>query len=200
MKSLKVLLISFIAIMFFVGCSSSDEGGIVEETYKDGDRIELESIMGTKLTLLRKNGGFVLEGDEDKILLFDIFGTFCQPCQDEAPKLMNFQLKNDKDLVLIAFNYLESVTNEYVKENFTTKFNAYYFIVNSPENEKMVDTITKDIGYNKAVQVPFKVVLKDGKYQNLTDIYEGREDNKFYIGEVDIDIIQKDIDRIKNSK
>lgn len=193
------ILVSLLLVSFFVGCSSEEDGGPIEATYKDGDRIELVSVMGSKMTLLRKNGGFVLEGDEKKILMFDIFGTFCKPCQEEAPELMNFQLKNDKDLVLIGFNYLESVTNEYVMDNFSSKFNAYYFIVNSPDNEKMVDTITKDIGYNRAVQVPFKVVLKDGKYQKLTDVYEGNPDNKFYIGKVDLGVIQKDIDRIKGT-
>ena len=74
---------------------------------------------------------------------------------------------------------------------------AYYFIVNSPDNAKLVNTVTKDIQYNKALQVPFKVVLKNGKYQNVTDIYEGNPNNKFYIGAVETAIIEKDIDKIK---
>lgn len=98
---------------------------------------------------------------------------------------------------MIGLNYLESVSDEYVMENFVSKYNAYYFIVNSPDNDKIINTIVEDINYRQAVQVPYKVVLKNGKYQNVTDIYEGRKDNKYYIGEIDTDIIQKDIDRIK---
>jgi len=195
MKFWKVL-VSLILVFIFVGCGV-EEGSAEKPVYKDGDKIELTSVVGSKITLLRKNGGFVLEGDESKILILDAFGTFCQPCQKEAPKLMDFQLKNDKDVLLIGFTYLESVTDQYVIDNFSSKYNAYYFIVNSPDNDKMVNTITKDIDYNKAVQVPFKVVLKNGVYQKVTDIYEGNPENKFYIGAIETEIIKKDIEKMK---
>jgi thiol-disulfide isomerase/thioredoxin len=190
------ILVSLALIFVFVGCGV-EEGSAQKPVYKDGDRLELRSVVGSKVTLLRKNGGFVLEGDENKILILDIFGTFCVPCQKEAAKLMDFQLKNDKDVLLIGFTYLESVTDEYVVENFSSKYNAYYFIVNSPDNDKMVNTITKDIKYNQAVQVPFKVVLKDGKYQKVTDPYGESPDDNFYIGAIDTEIIEKDIEKIK---
>lgn len=190
------VVVSLLLVFVFVGCGA-EEGSAEKPVYKDGDRLELTSVVGSKITLLRKNGGFVLEGDEDRILILDIFGTFCVPCQKEAPKLMDFQLKNDKDVLLVGFTYLESVSNQYVLDNFSSKYNAYYFIVNSPDNDKIVNTVTQDIEYNKAVQVPFKVVLKNGKYQNVTDIYEGNPQNKFYIGEIDTEIIKKDIEKIQ---
>lgn len=195
MRYLKVL-VSLLLVFVFIGCGAED-GSPIKETYKDGDKIQLQSVVGSKLTLLRKNGGFIVEGSEDKILILDIFGTFCVPCQEEASHLMDFQLKNDKDVLLIGLNYLEAVTDEYVRENFSSKYNAYYFIVNSEKNEKIVNTIQEDIQYNVSVQVPLKVVLKNGKYQNVTDIYEGNPENKFYLGKIEIDVIQKDIDRIK---
>ena len=195
MKSWKVL-VGLLLVFVFIGCGV-EEGSAEKPVYKDGDRLELQSVVGSKVTLLRKNGGFVLEGDESKILILDIFGTFCKPCQDEAANLTNFQLKNDKDVLLIGFTYLESVTDKHVVDNFSSKFNAYYFIANSPQNDKIVNTITQDIDYRRAVQVPFKVVLKNGKYQNLTDIYESNPNNKFYIGKIDTEIIEKDIQKIK---
>ncbi|MBL0687820.1 MAG: TlpA family protein disulfide reductase [Sulfurospirillum sp.] len=195
MKIWKVLF-SFIVIFIFTGCGVK-EGSAKKPVYKDGEKIELTSVVGSKITLLRKNGGFVLEGDESKILILDIFGTFCVTCQKEASNIMNFQLKNSEDVFLIGFTYLESVTDKYVVDNFTRKFNAYYFIVNSPDNDKIVNTITQDIDYKPAVQIPFKVVLKDGAYQNITDIYESSLSNKFYIGAIETDIIKKDIEKIK---
>ncbi len=195
MKFWKVL-VSLLLVFVFIGCGV-EEGSATKPVYKDGDKLELTSVVGSKIVLLRKNGGFVLEGDESKILILDIFGTFCQPCQKEAANLMDFQLKNDKDVLLIGFTYLESVTNKYVVDNFASKFNAYYFIVNSSDNDKMVNTITQDIDYKQAVQVPFKVVLKDGKYQKVTDIYEGNPNNMFYIGAVETEVIKKDIEKMK---
>lgn len=194
-------LISLMAVMtslLFLGCGSeSSSTPAVKETYKEGDKVEIKSVAGAKITLLRKNGGFVLEDDESKIILIDIFGTFCVPCQEEAPSLMDFQLQNSDDVMLIGLNYFEEVSDEYVVENFAAKYNAYYFITNSPKNKKIVETIVQDIAYKGTLQVPFKVVLKDGKYQKLTDIYNASNlENKFYIGKVGLDIIQKDIDKL----
>lgn len=194
-------LISLIAVMtslLFLGCGSeSSSVPLVKETYKEGDKVEIKSVAGAKITLLRKNGGFVLEDDESKIILIDIFGTFCVPCQEEAPSLMDFQLQNSDDVMLIGLNYFEEVSDEYVVENFAAKYNAYYFITNSPKNKKIVETIVQDIAYKGTLQVPFKVVLKEGKYQKLTDIYNSSNlENKFYIGKVGLDIIQKDIDKL----
>jgi len=145
---------------------------------------------------LRKNGGFVIEDDEEKIIMFDIFGTFCAPCQEEAPSLMDFQLQNSDDVMLIGLNFFEEVSDEYVVENFAAKYNAYYFISNAPTNKKLVQTILSDIKYKETLQVPFKVILKDGAYQKITDIYNNNPENKFYLGKVGLDIIQKDIDKL----
>ncbi|WP_333805140.1 TlpA disulfide reductase family protein [Sulfurospirillum sp.] len=194
-------LISLIAVMtalLFLGCGSETSTvSTAKETYKEGDKVELKSVSGAKLTLLRKNGGFVIEDDESKIVLIDIFGTFCVPCQEEAPSLMDFQLQNSDDVMLIGLNYFEEVSDEYVVENFAAKYNAYYFITNSPKNKKIVETIVQDIAYKGTLQVPFKIVLKEGKYQKLTDIYNPSNlENKFYIGKVGLDIIQQDIDKL----
>lgn len=196
----KILFLSIVALtFFFVGCTqeSKPESISVKETYKEGEKVELKSVSGAKLTLLRKKNGFVIEGNEEKIILIDIFGTFCAPCQEEAPSLMDFQLQNSEDVFLLGLNHLEEVSDEYVVENFAAKYNAYYFISNSPLNKKIVATILQDISYKSALQVPFKVVLKEGMFQNVKDIYGGNPENKFYIGKVPLDVIQKDIDSFK---
>ena len=192
-----IRLIMITISLLFLGCGSETSSApVVKEAYKDGDKVELKSVSGAKLTLLRKNGGFVIEDDEAKVVLIDIFGTFCVPCQEEAPSLMDFQLQNSDDVMLLGLNFFEEVSDEYVVENFAAKYNAYYFITNSPKNKKLVETIVQDIQYKGTLQVPFKVVLKAGKYQNVTDVYGSNPENKFYIGKVDLDIIQKDIDKL----
>lgn len=194
-----ILAMTLLMATFFLGCNSESKtvGATPQERYKEGDKIELKSVSGAKMTLLRKKEGFVIEGDEGKIVLIDIFGTFCAPCQEEAPSLMDFQLQNSDDVVLLGLNFLEEVSDEYVVENFAAKYNAYYFISNSPLNKKIVATILDDIAYKPTLQVPFKVVLKEGAYQKVTDVYGGNLENKFYIGKVSLEVIQQDIDALK---
>ena len=111
---------------------------------------------------------------------------------------MDFQLQKSSDVMLVGLNFFEEVSDEYVVENFAAKYNAYYFISNSPINKKLANTIVQDIAYKGVLQVPFKVVLKDGKYQEVTDTYEPKAKQKFYIGKVSLDTIQSDIDFIKS--
>jgi len=191
--------ILFLVSFFLLGCSQESKPvtTLVKETYKEGEKIELKSVTGAKLTLIRKAKGFVIEGSEDKIILIDIFGTFCAPCQEEAPSLMDFQLQNNDDVFLLGLNHLEEVSDEYVVENFAAKYNAYYFISNAPQNKKIIETIVHDIAYKSSLQVPFKVVLKEGTFQTVSDVYSSNPENKFYIGKVPLEVIQKDIDAMK---
>jgi thiol-disulfide isomerase/thioredoxin len=185
-------------ILFFVGCSGEKmaDGPLIIEPYKNGEKIVLQNVHGGSKTLLRTNDGFVIEGEEDKVLMLDIFGTFCKPCQEEAPALTDLQLRKNDEFILIGLTHLEEVTDEYVLEHFAQKYGAYYFIANSQDNAKIAETITQDIGYKQALQVPFKVVLKDAKYQYVTDVWEGRPDTQFYIGKIDTKIIEEDLMRI----
>jgi thiol-disulfide isomerase/thioredoxin len=203
MKFLKVVLVIF-TLVFLSACGNEQteqktktQTQTEQKGIKVGQKIELTSIMGAKLTLKRVEHGFVIDGDENKILILDIFGTFCHPCQSEASNLMAFQNQNAKNVTLVAFDYYEDVSDEYIKENFASKYNAYYFIVNSPKRKEIVQAILEDINYKEDLKIPFKVVLKNGVYQTITDIYEGNPNNKYYIGEVPIPVIQSDIDKIE---
>lgn len=184
--------------LLLVGCSSDKvaDGPLLIEPYKNGDKVLLQNVHGGTKTLLRTEGGFVIEGEEDKVLMLDIFGTFCKPCQDEAPALTDLQLRKSDNFILIGLTHLEEVTDEYVLEHFAQKHGAYYFIANGEANAKIAETITVDIDYKQALQVPFKVVLKDAKYQRVTDVWEGRPDTKYYIGKIDTKIIEEDLLRI----
>ncbi|QQF51522.1 TlpA family protein disulfide reductase [Campylobacter fetus subsp. venerealis] len=195
----KLTLILTFLTLFLVGCSAQKEEEITSFTpYKTGDEIELTSVIGSKTTLVRTQNGFKLK-DSDKIVMIDIFGTYCVPCQKEAPHLMDYQLKNSDDFMIIGLIYFENIDDKGIVENFSKKYNAYYFISNSKENPRIVDQILHDIDYKRALQIPFKVVLKNGVYQTLSDTLGDSKTNKFYLGEVSTAVISKDVNRIKSA-
>lgn len=207
----KVLVLVMLGFLFF-GCEdkqeqSQDEPKVGEshfvdyekiEPFKLGEEIVLKSVNGGEKTLVRTEKGFVLKGDEKKIIMFDIFGTFCPPCKEEAPRLMQFQLDNKDDMLLIGLIMFEKVTDKYIVENFASAYNAYYFISNSTQNAKILSTIVKDIDYQKIIQLPFKVVLKNGNYQTLSDVWGSSDGVKYYIGAVRVEIMQADLNEFKN--
>ena len=46
------------------------------------------------------------------------------------------------------------------------------------------------------MQIPFKVIFKNAKYQKLTDIYGNNPNNNFYLGAVKSSVIEKDLIKI----
>ena len=202
MKILKSLI--FLGIFtFFLACENSEQSTLHSSpprVFKENEIIELKSISQANIKLIRKPRGFKL-ANSDKIIMFDIFGTYCAPCKKEAPHLMDYQLKNQDKFMIIGLIHFEKISDEAIIENFAKKYNAYYFISNSSQNADIIAQILRDIEYKNALEIPFKVVLKDGVYQMLSDNLGERGGKKalYYLGEVSTDIIAKDIENFKNN-
>lgn len=202
MKILKSLI--FLGIFtFFLACENSEQSTLHSSpprVFKENEIIELKSISQANIKLIRTPRGFKL-ANSDKIIMFDIFGTYCAPCKKEAPHLMDYQLKNQDKFMIIGLIHFEKISDEAIIENFSKKYNAYYFISNSSQNADIIAQILRDIEYKNALEIPFKVVLKDGVYQMLSDNLGERGGKKalYYLGEVSTDIIAKDIENFKNN-
>ena len=202
-KTIKAIFAALACAIFLAGCGEDETAKAPAkiEGYKTGEEIALKSVFGKELTLKRVEGGFVIKGEEDKILMFDIFGTFCPPCQKEAPDLTKFQIDNLNDFTIVALTHFENVTNEYVVENFAQKYNAFYFISNDTKiNDRLAAQILEDIKYERLESVPIKMVLKGGVYQELTDVDSGKFGVKYYLGGIRLDAMTKDFERIKNAR
>ncbi|MDR2342699.1 MAG: TlpA family protein disulfide reductase [Campylobacteraceae bacterium] len=195
---MKYILIVLITLFLLSGCTDKEKSVLLKSSeFAVGDKIKIASVQGANLTFVRVEGGIVQEGKEDNVIIFDIFGTFCEPCKKEAPALMNLQLKYLDNVTLVGLSYFEDVDERYIIENFSKPYNAHYFIAkNSDKNKILVDTITKDIGYPNLISLPFKVVLKGGKYQNVTDVWENKDRVKYYIGGINTSVIEKDLNTI----
>lgn len=198
------LILSIIIAIFFISCqnneSINDEKEAIAKEIKIGEEITLTSVFDSNITIIRTGNGFKLK-NSDKIIMFDIFGTFCEPCRAEASNLMDYQLKNSNDAMIIGLIHFENITDKEIVEKFSKKYNAYYFITNSSRNIDIINQILKDIEYKDELQIPFKVVLKDGIYQELTDNLNKNSTKmkNFYLGYVETSLLQNDLERIKNA-
>ena len=82
MKKLLLVLLCAFALVF-LGCNKNESESYSLGEYapfKDGEEISLKSVSGASVSLVRTSNGFVLKGS-DKIVMLDIFGTFCAPCK-----------------------------------------------------------------------------------------------------------------------
>ena len=200
MKKLLLVLLCAFALVF-LGCSKNESESYNLGEYapfKDGEEISLKSVSGASVSLVRTDKGFVLKGS-DKIVMLDIFGTFCEPCKVEAPHLMDYQLNHD-DFMLIGLITFEQISDKDVIEKFIKPFNAYYFIANEGEkNERLISQVLADIDYDSALSLPFKVVLKGGKYELLSDNLgeRGGKEALYYLGAVSSELVAKDLEKIR---
>ena len=200
MKKLLLVLLCAFALVF-LGCSKNESESYSLGEYapfKDGEEISLKSVSGASVSLVRTDKSFVLKGS-DKIVMLDIFGTFCAPCKAEAPHLMDYQLNHD-DFMLIGLITFEQISDKDVIEKFIKPFNAYYFIANEGEkNERLISQVLADIDYDSALSLPFKVVLKGGKYELLSDNLgeRGGKEALYYLGAVSSELVAKDLEKIR---
>ena len=202
MKIKFLFLSAFLAFVLgaFLGCAEEKVVNDFEfKEFEEGEQITLQSVMNKQLVLVRQNGGFVILNDEKKVLMVDIFGTFCAPCKEEAPHLTQLWRKNADKFTLIGLTHFESVSDDEVR-NFANNYGAFYFISNQKQNERLVKQILKDINYQNMEQLPFKVVLKNGVYQSVQDFWNKGKRVKFYLGKVPTSLMQEDLKGILGQK
>ena len=198
---IKFLFLSALLILgVFSGCSEEKVVNDFEfKEFEEGEQITLQSVMDKQLVLVRQNGGFVILNDEKKVLMVDIFGTFCAPCKEEAPHLTQLWRNNADKFTLIGLTHFESVSDDEVR-NFANNYGAFYFISNQKQNERLVKQILKDINYQNMEQLPFKVVLKNGVYQSVQDFWSKGKKVKFYLGKVPTSLMEEDLKGILGQK
>ncbi|ELM7300856.1 redoxin domain-containing protein [Campylobacter upsaliensis] len=196
MQKIRIIFSAFLIAFLFMACASEDVKNELDfKEFTLGEKVLLRSVNGGEKTFVRKEKGFVIEGEEDKILMFDFFGTFCQPCKEEALELSKLWQNNSKHFVIIGLSHFEEVSDEEVLK-FAKDYNAFYFLSNSKEKDRLIAQILKDISYQNMELLPFKVVLKDGVYQNVSDFWNKGKKVQFYLGKVPSELIQEDINTI----
>ncbi|EAL3922571.1 TlpA family protein disulfide reductase [Campylobacter upsaliensis] len=196
MQKIRIIFSAFLIAFLFMACASEDVKNELDfKEFTLGEKVLLRSVNGGEKTFVRKEKGFVIEGEEDKILMFDFFATFCQPCKEEALELSKLWQNNSKHFVIIGLSHFEEVSDEEVLK-FAKDYNAFYFLSNSKEKDRLIAQILKDISYQNMELLPFKVVLKDGVYQNVSDFWNKGKKVQFYLGKVPSELIQEDINTI----
>lgn len=99
----------------------------------------------------------------------------------------------------MGLTHFEDVSDETVKK-FADDYGAYYFLSNDSQNDRIIAQILKDIDYQSMEQLPFKVVMKNGIYQNLSNYWDSNTSTNFYLGKIPTDFIQDDLDKIYKEK
>jgi thiol-disulfide isomerase/thioredoxin len=167
------------------GCSSDDAQKTKIDTAKANDllatnEIVLKATNGQQYILKKSPQGYILKNAEDKILLLDIFATWCPPCRAEASHLSSLAQKYKEDLVVLGISIEDGIENEKL-EIFKKEYKATYPIVNSTANEKLINDLTKKLKLGRDFGIPLLVLFKDGK---LIHFFQGATEEEFIESEI----------------
>ncbi|MDA3945629.1 MAG: TlpA disulfide reductase family protein [Helicobacteraceae bacterium] len=173
-----LLSLSIILPLFFVGCSndSSEEASnmVASETF------HLVDTNGADYNVTKTGVNFTVQGHEGKVIMFDIFATWCPPCRAEAPNLSHLQKTYSNELLILGVTIEDEIKNSDL-EAFKKKYGADYAIVNSKENERLYRAIASATKVGQRFPIPLMVMYKDGQY--ITH----------YVGQTPEEMIESDI-------
>jgi len=176
--SLKNLFISISAVFLLSACSDSSQdslNSLVSQTTYD-----LKDLKNVEYKVIKEGNNFSVQGLEDKVILFDIFATWCPPCRAAAPNLTDLQNKFEKEIKIIGVLIEEEKTNDYV-QRFVDNYGAHYSISNAPDNQELSRAIARTTDVGQGFPIPLMVMFYKGKYIN------------HYIGAIPEEMVASDI-------
>ena len=166
------------SIIFFVGCSNEKPQDVNEIISKN--EYVLTGLDNKQYIVKKEGTGFVLKGADDKIVIFDIFATWCPPCRGAATHLTSLQEKYKDDLIIIGITIEDNIENSKLLD-FRNTYNAKYTLVNSDQNRRLADTIVNELKLGDRYPIPIMALYKNGKYIN------------HFIGSIEEELIENDI-------
>ncbi len=170
------IAVSMVLILGGCGDSSQNDSLVSTSSY------ELIDLKQNVYNVMKTGKEFRVQGIEDKVIIFDIFATWCPPCRASAPNLASLQ-KNYQDKVkVIGILVEEEKTNAYV-QRFVDTYGADYVISNSEDNKALSRALGSATGIGQGFPIPLMVMYYKGKYIN------------HYIGVVPEEMIESDIKR-----
>lgn len=173
-----------VTTMLFQGCSDKKDDNEIEKANSmlSSNEFVLTSTDNKQFIVKKDGTGFVLENAKGKVVIFDIFATWCPPCQASASHLTSLQEKYKDDVIVIAITIEENIPNTKLEE-FKKEYNANYIIVNSDRNRPLVNEIALALELGSRFPIPIMALYKDGKAIN------------HYVGEVQEEFVESDIKR-----
>ena len=179
-----LLALIFTTTLIFQGCSDNDKVEQANQMIASNEFV-LTTTNGKQLVVRKSKDGFLLEGARDKVIIFDIFATWCPPCRATAPHLAALQKKYREDLVVIGMTIEDSISNEKLND-FKRTYHANYTLVNSSENRKLINEIAQQLELGARFPIPLMVMYKDGvKVEH-------------YLGAVEEEFVDSDIKKALN--
>lgn len=173
----KTLLLSTLVAfsLLFTACSEQETAQDDANAMLSTNDFVLTSLNKTQYTVVKTSEGFTVKGAEDKVIILDIFATWCPPCQAEASHLASLQKKYKDSLLILGISVEDGIKNEKLAD-FRAAYDANYVLVNSNENGRLIDAVATKLKIGRNFGIPLMAMYKNGK---LVNKYQGAVEEEF---------------------
>ncbi|MDH5465044.1 MAG: TlpA family protein disulfide reductase [Thiovulaceae bacterium] len=163
--------------LLFTACEDSQEN----TTQIPVASYELETADATIYKMLKQGNNLKIQGHEGKVILIDIFATWCPACKVITPHLSNLGKKYSKELLVLGILIEKNKPHSYV-EAYKKKYEATYPISNCEENFDLASRIAADLRQPRSFPIPLMIM-----YDTKGNYF------RHYTGAVPEEIIDRDI-------
>ncbi len=171
------LLTTLLAISLLFGACSKEKEKTEQKANSllTTNKIVLTSLNNKQYVIEKTTNGLTLNNAKGKVIIYDIFATWCPPCQAEASHLASLQKKYKDKLIVLGVTVENNIPNAKLEE-FRKQHHANYTLVNSNGNMHLINTITKQLKLGRDFGIPLMVLYKDGKFIKY---YQGATEEEF---------------------
>ena len=155
-------------------CSDSSNSEDANSLLSTNEYI-LTSLDKKEYTLSKTANGFDVKQAKDKVIILDIFATWCPPCKAEASHLTTQQKKYKDDLLILGISVEDDISDAKLTQ-FAKDYNAKYALVNSSENARIINAIATELKVGRNFGIPLMAMYKNGK---LINFYQGATEEEF---------------------
>lgn len=161
--------------LLFSACSNDDATSEEANSILFTNEFVLTGLDKKQYILNKNPTGFNVKGAEGKVIILDIFTTWCPPCQAEASHLTSLQEKYKDSLLILGVTVENNLKNEALQA-FRKKYTADYPLVNSNENSRLIDAIALQLDVGNNFGIPLMAMYKNGL---LINFYQGAVEEEF---------------------
>lgn len=154
-----VVVIAFVSLLILNGCDKNS----LEEPMVATSMFTLKDTQGKSYQVKKEGNNFTLDAGQDKIVLFDVFATWCPPCRAEIVHLSHLQRKYGDKVIIMGISIDEDTTDESL-EKFKVKYKANYPLTHKGENQKLAQAIASTLGVGQDFPIPLMILYKNGQY------------------------------------
>ncbi|MBT5934782.1 TlpA disulfide reductase family protein [uncultured Sulfurimonas sp.] len=171
MFSAKLISSLLTLTLLLSACSDSEDANSLLST----NEYILTSLDKQEYIVTKTASGFDVKQAKDKVIILNIFATWCPPCKAEASHLTSLQKKYKDDLLILGISVEDDIADAKLVQ-FAKDYNAKYALVNSPENSRIINAVATELKIGRNFGIPLMAMYKNGK---LVNYYQGATEEEF---------------------